>query len=101
MARGVHPPAHFRDAAGHARRCFVVHDGDGLDGAAAAVLEPGLDDLRIHAVPPVAGHEIHVEAEPRGHVAPQRGEMAGLEHQHGVAGRQRVHERRFPRPGAR
>ena len=34
------------------------------------------------------------------HVAPQRGEVAGLVHQHLVAGRQRVDERRLPRAGA-
>ena len=31
---------------------------------------------------------------------PQHGEVAGLEHQHPVAGRQRVDERRLPRAGA-
>ena len=35
------------------------------------------------------------------HVAPQRGELAGLDHQHRVARRQGVDERGFPRAGAR
>ena len=41
-----------------------------------------------------------LEAEALGHLLPQRGELAGLEHQHAVAGRQRVDERRFPGAGA-
>ena len=77
-----------------------MHDRDGLDGAAAIVSELLFDDGRIDAVAPVAGNEIDLQAEPRGHVAPERGEVAGLEHQHRVAGRQRVDERRFPRAGA-
>src|SRR5262249_18522154 len=32
---------------------------------------------------------------------PQRGEMTGLAHQHAVAGRERVDERRFPGAGSR
>ncbi len=69
--------------------------------ACAAILhELRVQDVGVHAVPPVARHEVHVETEAHGHVAPQRGEVARLEHQHAIAGRQRVHERRFPRAGA-
>ncbi len=42
-----------------------------------------------------------LDAELVGHLLPQRGEVAGLPHQHQVAGRQRVHQSRFPRAGAR
>ena len=60
-----------------------------------------LGDLRrIDAVPPVAGHELDIEPEPARHLPPQRREMPGLEHQHPVARRQRVDQRRLPRPGA-
>ena len=36
------------------------------------------------------GDEIHVQSQTYGHVFPQRGELAGLEHQHLVAGRKRI-----------
>ena len=49
-----------------------------------------LDQRRIDAVPPVARHELDFEPEPRRHLPPQGREMAGLEHQHPVARRQRV-----------
>ena len=39
--------------------------------------------------------------EPRRHLLPQRGEVAGLEHQHAVARAQRVDQRRLPGAGAR
>ena len=40
------------------------------------------------------------QAELGGHGLPQRGEVAGLVHQHLVAGRERVEQRRLPRAGA-
>ena len=55
----------------------------------------------VGAVAPVAGHELDLQAEPLGQLVPQRGEMAGLEHQHPVAGRERVDERGLPGAGAR
>ena len=50
---------------------------------------------------PVAGQELDLEPELRRHLLPQRREVAGLDHQHAVAGRQRVDQRRLPRAGAR
>ncbi len=61
----------------------------------------GLDDRRIDAAAPVAGHEVDHQAELLGHRPPQRREMARLEHQHAIARRQRVDERGFPGAGAR
>ena len=49
-----------------------------------------LDQCRIDAVPPIARHKVDFEPEPRRHRPPQGREMAGLEHQHPVARRQRV-----------
>ena len=46
------------------------------------------------------GDELRLQAELDRHVLPQRGEVAGLVHQHLVAGRERVDERRLPRAGA-
>ena len=50
---------------------------------------------------PVARNEIDLNAPARRHLLPQRGEVAGLDHQHLVARRQRIDDRRFPGAGAR
>ncbi|MNR09536.1 hypothetical protein D3C85_1257410 [compost metagenome] len=64
----------------------------------AAVLgQPGADGGGIHAVAPVAHQEFGIQAELVGHLLPQRGEVAGLEHQHAVARGERIDQRRFPR----
>ena len=63
--------------------------------------EPRLDRCRVYAGSPVAGHEIDDEPEAVGHFSPERREMARLEHEHAIAGRQRVDQRRFPRAGTR
>ena len=73
---------------------------DRLDGVRLVLGEPRLDGGGIDAVAPVAGDELDLEAEPLGQLAPQRGEVAGLEHQHPVARRQRVDQRRLPGAGA-
>ena len=96
MLRGVHLPTHVSHPRGDAGRRLAVHDRNRLDLLFAIVDEPRVHSLRIDAVAPVARHELDAQPQPRRHVAPQRREMAGLEHQHGVAGRQRVDERRFP-----
>ena len=59
-----------------------------------------LDDLRVGAGAPIGLDEFGLEAQPFRHHLPQRGELAGLDHQHFVAGRQRVGERRLPGAGA-
>ena len=100
MSGLVHRAPDRRDVARDAGRRLVVDDGDGFDRLAAVSRQLLPDDGRIDAVPPVAGNEIDLQAEPHGHVAPERGELAGLDHQHRVAGRQRVDERRLPRAGA-
>ena len=71
-----------------------------LDRVRAVGGERRLDQRGDRRRAPVAGNEVDDEAEPLGHLAPQRREVAGLEHQHAIAGRQRVDERRFPRAGA-
>ena len=59
------------------------------------------DLVGIDAVAPVARHPVDLEPEPLGHRPPQRREVAGLERQHAVAGRQRVDQRGLPRAGPR
>ena len=100
MVRRRHRTPHLGHAGGHAGRRLVVNDGDRFDLPVAIVDEDRMHDIGIDAVPPVCRHELNVQAKPHGHVAPQHGELAHLEHQHGVAGRQRVNERRLPRAGA-
>ncbi len=88
------------DARGDAGRGLVVDDRDGLDLARLVLGEPGLDRVRVHAGAPVALDELGTQAETGRHLVPQGREPAGLEHQHPVAGRQRVDERRLPGAGA-
>src|SRR5690348_1590410 len=100
MARRVDRRANFRDAAGDAGRGLVVDDADRLDAMLAVGRELLAQLRRIDAMPPIAGDELDVEPEPRRHLAPQGGEMPGLDHQYPVARRQGVDERGLPRPGA-
>ena len=100
MAGFINRSPDVRDSTRDAGRRLVVHDRDSHDGAAAILSELLFDDGGIDAVAPVAGNEVDLQTEPRGHVAPEHGEVAGLEHQHVVAGRQGIHERRLPRAGA-
>jgi hypothetical protein len=101
MLRKVDRAAHELDPARHACRRLVVNDEDGLDAPLAIIAEPFRNEVGIDAMSPVSRHEVDVETEARGHRAPQRREMAGLEHEHAIARRQRVDEGRLPRPGAR
>ena len=77
-----------------------MHHRDRLDGVAAVLGEPRLDACGVGAGAPVAVEDLDGEAEPARHLRPQRGEVPGLAHQHRVAGRERVHERRLPGAGA-
>ena len=99
MARVIDRGADFGNAACHPGRGFVVDDADRLDLVRAVGRELFFDLRRIDAVPPIAGHKVDFEPEPPGHRPPQAREMAGLEHQHPVARRQRV--RQAPPPTRR
>ena len=87
-------------AAGDAGGGLVVDDHHGLDRVAGVGGEALLHGLRRDAVAPVAGHEVDLEAELAGHLLPQGGEVAGLEAEDAVTGRERVDERRLPGAGA-
>jgi hypothetical protein len=101
MAGPVDRRPYLGDARGDAGRGLVVDDADGLDGVHPVQGEAGADRLGVGAVPPVAGDQLDLEAEAGGHACPECGEVAGLAHQHAVAGRERVHQRRLPGSGAR
>ncbi len=73
---------------------------DGLDLVRLVGGKPRLDLLEIGAMAPVARNELDVELELVGDAAPEHGELAGLAHQHLVAGLQRVDDGGFPGAGA-
>ena len=77
-----------------------MDDSDRFDFVGPIVGKPVVHDRGIDAVAPVTWNKINLESETDRHVAPQRRKMTGLEHQHVVAGRQRVDERRLPRARA-
>ena len=101
MADLVDRGADVADPAGDAGGGLVVHHHHRLDGVLRILRQLRLDRGGVGAVAPVARHEIHLDAPARRHLPPQRGEMAGLDHQDLVARRQRVDDRRFPGAGAR
>ena len=84
-----------------AGRRLVVHDQHGAGCGGRDPRAAGFERRRIDAVPPVSGHDLDVEPDPPRHLGPAPGELADVERQHPIAGRQRVDERRFPRAGAR
>jgi hypothetical protein len=93
--------ADLGDAARHARGGLVVDDGDGADGVVGVACEDLLDVVGVDAVAPVSGDPVDVEPELLRHLAPQGREVAGLEGQDAVAGRERVDERGLPGARAR
>ena len=78
-----------------------MHYAYRFDRMSAVLRQTCLDGCRIGAAPPVAGEEIHLEPEPAGQALPERSELAGLVHQHALARRERIDQRRLPRAGAR
>ena len=101
MLRRIDRLADLWDARNHSGGSLVVHDAHRLDALVGVGAQLLLDRLGIGAAAPVAGDELDLEPELRRHLLPQRGEMAGLVHQHAVARRERVDERGFPGAGAR
>ena len=100
VPRGIDLTTDVGDLVYDASRGLVVDDADRFDLMTLIVRELRVDNRRIDAVPPVARHELDLQAHARRHLFPERGEMAGLEHQDLRAWRQRVDERRFPRAGS-
>ena len=67
----------------------------------AVVAQPGFERRRIDAAPPGPRHQLDVESQPARHLGPALRELADVERQHGITGRERVDERRFPRAAPR
>ena len=61
--------------------------------------ESGGQHVHGHAVTPVAGHEVDLEAKRLGDLLPQGRELPGLKHEDAIAGRERVNDRRLPGAG--
>ena len=100
MTGGIDRLADFGDRGQRAGRGLVMQDADRLDLLGLVVAQPGFDRFWVGAVAPVAGDEFGLEADAISHFLPQRRELAGLDHQHLVARRQRVDERGFPGAGS-
>jgi hypothetical protein len=101
MLGGVHRLAHEGNLGGDAGRGFVVHHAHRLDRMLGVLLQTRLHLVSRHAAPPVGGDELDLQFQLVGHLAPQGGEVAGLDHDDPVAGRERVDERGFPGARAR
>ncbi len=78
-----------------------MDDAHRFDIAGAVFGQSGLYRVRIGPVAPVGRYQDRIQPAPDGQVLPSRSEMAGLAHQHFVAGRQTVDQCRFPGPGSR
>ena len=99
MLGAVHRLADFerrRDAAG---RGLVMDDHHGLDLVLAIRRKFCFDRFHIGAAAPITWDKINVEFEFVGDAVPQHGELAGLGHQHLVAGFERIDDRGFPGAG--
>ena len=100
MAGGVDRLADLADRRKAAGRGLVVQHAHRLDLVRLVLAQMRLDRRRVGADAPVGLDELGLEPELLGHLLPQRRELAGLDHQHAVAGRERVDQRRFPGAGA-
>ena len=100
VAGGVDRLADRLDRRQAAGRGLVVQHADRLDLVRLVLAQVLFDHRRVGAGAPVARDELGLEPELFRHGLPLRRELAGLDHQHAVAGRQRVDQRRFPRAGA-
>ncbi len=101
MLRRIDRSPHGQDVGRDACGGLVVDDGDGLDAMILVGLQPLRDAVGTNRRPPIAGYHDRFEAEPLGHLPPERRKPSGFGHQHGIARRQRVDERRLPGPGSR
>ena len=85
VSGAIHCLPDLRHPAGDAGGRLVVHDAHRLVAVRPIGSELFLDCSRIGAAAPVTGKEVHLQSEALRHPLPERGEMAGLAHQHRVA----------------
>ena len=100
MAGAVDRLADFADRGQAAGRGLVMEHAHRLDLVGLVFPQLRLDDRGVGTGAPVGRNEFRLEPELDRHVLPQGGELAGLDHQHAVAGRQGVDQGGFPGAGA-
>ncbi len=93
---GVDRAAYLGDAVGDAGRGLVVDLHHRLDRVLLVLAQPRLDRSGIDAGAPVARQRLDLDSELLRVLAPVEREIAGLRHQHLVAGREDVDDRRLP-----
>ena len=101
VPRSVDGAAHLVNGRRGAGRGLVVDHAHGLDFPAAVLAQPRFDRIGVGTATPVRCDKLGYQAEGLGHGLPQTCEMAGLVHQHLVAGRKRIDQACLPRPGTR
>src|SRR6201996_3618463 len=103
--------AHRQNVRSHAGGGFVVHDANRLDAMLAVGAQPRLDEIGLYPPPParrrrqfrilaLPRNEFAGYAQARRHLLPERREVAGLVHQHVIAGTQGIGQSGFPGAGA-
>ena len=100
MAGGIDRFADWIDRRQAAGRGLVVQHAHCLDLMRLVVAQMLLDLCGVGAGAPVALDELRLQPELIRHGFPLGSELAGLDHQHAIAGRQRVDQRGFPSTGA-
>ena len=87
---------HFRKRQDHAGRGLVVDGQHRLDLVFLVGGEALGDAGNVGALALVGGNRLDLDLEMVGHLGPALGEVAGLDHQHRLAGREQVGESGFP-----
>ena len=85
-----------RNVVDGARRGVDLNHQDGLDPTRPVGAQIPLERRRIDGAAGVAGQGFDLQPEHARHVAPDGGEQAALQHEHGVAPGQHVDQRRLP-----
>ena len=96
MAGGVDGGADGGDVVDHARGGIHLGHQHRLDGGAGIATQPRLQCRRIDGAPPVAAQCLDAKPDRARHLPPGGGETAALQHQHRIARRQHVDQRRLP-----
>jgi hypothetical protein len=85
-----------RDVVDDAGGGIDLHDEHGLDRAGLVLAQPRLQRRRVDGAAPIAGQDLHGDAQGFGHAAPAGREKAAFEDEHLVAAREEIAEHRLP-----
>ena len=86
MTGSIHGLSYLPNLAGDTGRGFVMDAHHRLDLLVDIVAQLGFNCFGRDAVAPIAWDKVDGHTEVRCQLSPQRSEMAGLEHQHPIAG---------------